>query len=337
MQRIGACLAILAFAASILSPTPSAALGLNFGPFHLGLPFPGFPHRHRMHRHRWALHRPAAKGAGLYDKANLNAPTPRPAPGATPSALHPAAALPGLLDAIFWPANSRQWPFDYDALFRSAFAKTAQGNTVLVCQSPDRTQALVGRIQAEVRPTAAQLPLLQKLGQALGMASGSMARVCQQPLPPQPIARLKLIQSQLQLLTMAIDAVRPPLQNFEQALDAKQKTRFASDSRAEPTPCRADPAPTDWSADRIDQSVQPTDAQRRAFADLKLTFASIAGDLHAHCTNPLPQTPLGRLEAIEARLDASWRAALSMQVALGQFETELSSDQRTRLEAMNSK
>jgi hypothetical protein len=249
--------------------------------------------------------------------------------------MHPAAALPGLLDAIFWPASAPQWPLDYDALFRSAFAKTAPDNAATVCRQPDRTAAVVGRIRAEVRPTAAQLPLLQKLGQALGMASDYMDKACQQPLPPQAVARLKMIQSQLQLLTMAIDLVRPPLQQFEQSLDPRQKAQFAADGRSGTTACGTAPPPTDWSVDDINQSVQPTDTQRRALTDLKLTFASIAGDLHAHCTNPLPPTLLARLEAIEARLDASWRAALSMQVALGQFESELNDQQRTRLEAMN--
>jgi len=137
-------------------------------------------------------------------------------------------------------------------------------------------------------------------------------------------------------LTMAIDVVRPPLQQFEQSLDANQKKQFAGLSPAGRNPaCDAAPIPTDWAVDEIDQSVQPDDPQRQALAGLKLTFASIANDLHAHCPNPLPATPLARLEATEARLDAGWRAALAMQVALGQFETQLNGQQRTRLEAMN--
>lgn len=332
MRKIGACFAIAAVAATTLSPTPSAAFGLNLGPIHLGLPFFGFRHRRHVPRRRLALHHPA-RGAGIYDKANLN--TPAPATSAEPAALHPAATLPGLLDAIFWPGESAQWPFSYDALFRSAFAKTTQGD-VAVCQQPDRTAALVGRIGAEVRPTAAQQPLLQKLGQALGMASGYMARACAQALPPQPVARLKSIQSQLQLLTLAIDVVRPPLQQFEQSLDANQKKQFAALNPADGNAaCGAAPIPTEWTVDEIDHSVQPDEAQRQALAGLKLTFASIANDLHAHCPNPVPATPLARLEAIEARLDASWRAALAMQVALRQFESQLNGQQRTRLEAMN--
>ncbi len=333
MRRVGAYVAIAALAATTLSPTPSAAFGLNIGPFHLGLPFFGFRHRGHVPRHRMVRHRPT-RGAGIYDKANLN--TPAPAASAEPAALHPAATLPGLLDAVFWPAQAAQWPFNYDSLFRSAFAKTVRGDAASVCQQPDRTAALVGRIGAEVRPTAAQRPLLQKLGRALGMASGYMSRACVQALPPEPVARLKSIQSQLQLLTMAIDVVRPPLQQFEQSLTANQKEQFSALNPADSkTACGAAPIPIEWAVDEIDQSVQPDDAQRQALAGLKLAFASIANDLHAHCPNPVPATPLARLEAIEARLDASWRAALAMQVALSQLESQLNGQQRTRLEAMN--
>lgn len=332
MRRIGACFAIAAVAATIFSPTPSLAFGLNIGPFHLGLPFFGFRHRHG-HRHRIAMHHPA-RGKSIHDHAGAN--KYGSAQAAERTSLYPTTALPGLLDAVFWPAGSPQWPFGYDALFRSAFAKVEPSGSAAVCGQPNRTAEIMGRIRTEVRPNAAQMPLLQKLGQALGMASGYMAKACPQTIPSQPVARLKLIQSKLQTLTMALDLVRPPLQQFEQSLDADQKKQFAALDRAGgKSGCGAAPIATGWAVDEIDRSVQPDDAQRQALAGLKLTFASIAGDLHAHCPDPVPATPLARLEATEARLDASWRAALAMQVALGQFETQLNDRQRTRLEAMN--
>ena len=331
MRRIGAYFVIAALAATALSPAPSAALGLNIGPFHLGLPFIGFRHR-RVYRHRMSMHRPSPTN-NVSDRTSMN--NTRSAQESERTALYPATALPGLFDATFWPAASPQWPFGYGALFRGAFAKTAPDNSA-ACQQPDRTAAIVGRISTEVRPNVAQTPLLQKLGQALGMAAGYMVKACPQTIPPQPVARLKLMQSQLQTLTMAIDLVRPPLQKFQQSLDGNQKKQFAALTPADSKPaCGTAPIATDWAVDEIDHSVQPNDAQRQALAGLKLTFASIAGDLHAHCPNPVPATPLARLEAIEARLDASWRAALAMQVALGQFEAQLNDQQRTRLEAMN--
>jgi hypothetical protein len=38
---------------------------------------------------------------------------------------------------------------------------------------------------------------------------------------------------------------------------------------------------------------------------------------------------------VEARLDATWRAVLSIQVALGNFQSKLSDDQKGRFDTMN--
>jgi LTXXQ motif family protein len=330
MPRIGAYFAIAAIAGTIILPSPSAAFGLSVGPFHIGLPFFGFPHRF-VHRHRIALHR--SREGDVYDRTSLGAT----APGQTtePTVLYPGTVLPAIFDEVFWPSQAPQWPFGYDAIFRSAFVKSPEDADARACQQPDRTAAIIGHIRAEVRPRPAQEAGLQKLGRALGMAQGYMAKSCPKTIPAQPVARLELMEAQLQTLTMAVDLVRPPLQQFEQSLDAKQKTQFAAGSSAAIAECGAAPTPTDWSVDQIDQTVQTGDTQPPALADLKQTFASIAADLHAHCPNPLPPTPLARLEAIEGRLDASWRAALSMQVALAQFEGGLSTQQRSRFEAMN--
>jgi hypothetical protein len=41
------------------------------------------------------------------------------------------------------------------------------------------------------------------------------------------------------------------------------------------------------------------------------------------------------LDVIQARLDSTWRATLSIQVALANFETELNDAQKIRFDAMN--
>jgi LTXXQ motif family protein len=190
------------------------------------------------------------------------------------------------------------------------------------------------------------MPLLQKLGGALGAASGYLAKSCPKDIPAQPIARLQLMQSQIEELEMAIDVARQPLQDFEQSLSADQKTRFETatpppdadrrirTSAAVPT-CGGLPAAIDWSIDQIDKSVQPTDAQRDDLASIKQSFSKAATDLETHCPTVAPPTALGRLESIQARLDATWRAALSIQVALADFETKLSDEQKGRFDNMN--
>jgi hypothetical protein len=334
MRRIGAFVVISALVAALAAPSPSAAFGLRLGPFHVGLPFFGFHHRF-VHRHRVALAAPRHRHTAMADKALLRAT--KPARFAEPALLYPVVALPGLYDEIFWPAQSPPWPFGYGAIFRSAFAKSPAGENAQPCQQSDRTTMMLARLGAEIRLTATQQDLLQKLGQALGIASGYLAKACPKAVPAEPVARLQLMQSQIQTLSMAIDLVRPPLQQLQQSLDAQQKARFAAmpSDAAAAAECGAAPAATDWSVDDIDQSVHPDQNQQNALADLEQNFAGTAADLHAHCPNPLPPTPLARLEAIEGRLDASWRAALSMQVALAKFERALNDQQRNRFEAMN--
>ena len=64
-------------------------------------------------------------------------------------------------------------------------------------------------------------------------------------------------------------------------------------------------------------------------------FSQAAIDLEAHCPTSVPLTPFGRMEAISARLDATYRAVLSIQVALANFETKLSDEQKTRFDSMD--
>jgi len=342
MRNIGVYVFAGAFAAVLSSPSPSAAFGLRLGPLHIGLPFfGGFPH----HRHG-AMHAAPHKGAGIYDRADYEKPAIKSAMGrsAEPAQtgnstalLNPGLALPSLYDEIFWPHHAADWPFGYDAILRSAFTHAPADANPQACQPGNAANAVVGRIRAEVKPNAAQMPLLQKLAEALGMASGYLAQSCPQAIPQDPVARLQLMQTQIQMLSMALDLIRPPLQQFEESLDANQRAPFVA-LRSPEAPsaalCRTTPAAIDRPIARIDQGIEPDAGQRDALAELKQAFVSAASDLDAHCPKSAPALPLARLEAMEARLDSSWRALLAMQVALAGFETQLSDQQRSRLDAI---
>jgi hypothetical protein len=335
MRNIGAYIFVGAFAAVISSATPSAAFGLHLGPFHIGLPFFG----HSRHRHHAALHRGRVYDRA-YDRAVEEKPSAarkrEPAPSADNSALlYPSIALPALYDEIFWPARSASWPFGYDALFDSAFAKTSSNANPQACQ-PGDANAVVERIAAEIKPSPTQEPIVQKLGQALGMASGYLAQACPKVIPPQPVARLQLMQAQIQTLSMALDLIRPPLQQLEQSLNPDQRSHFAAFSAetGAAESCGTPPAAVDRPVTEIEQRVAPSQDQRGALADLKQAFAGAAADLDGHCPKSSLAMPLARLEAMESRLDASWRAALAMQVALAQLQSKLTEQQRSRFEAL---
>jgi hypothetical protein len=337
---------------ALLFTTPHAgAFGLRIGPFHIGIPFGGH-HRHHqlyMHANRGDVARAERAESGRSDTREA-----APQGVVSPALVYPNLALPVIFQNVFWPSAS-QWPFGYQNIFTTAFAKISADRDGRQCQQPLDANAIVGRISNDVSPTPDQMPLLQKLGGAFGMASGYLARACPQEIPTQPVARLQMMQSQIQTLAMAIDIVRPPLQEFEQALTPDQKSRLDG-SLSAPTdsvaagqtsvqqqnqagtlvrPCGDSTSAINWSIEQINKSVQPTDAQREDVAGVKQAFASAAADLDTHCPASAPATALGRLQTIEARLDAAWRAVLAMQVTLANFESKLSDAQRGRFDAMN--
>jgi hypothetical protein len=347
MRKIVALIVIGGLAAAILSAPPAAAFGLRIGPFHIGIPFGGHHRRHPLYMRANPNDMTRSSDmARSSDTARSVTPATVPQGTVSPALVYPSLALPVIFENVFWP-NSSPWPFGYQNIFTTAFAKIPAGQDQRLCQQPLDPNAMVGRIGNQVSPTADQMPLLQKLGGALGMASGYLARACPKEIPAQPVARLQMMQSQIQALAMAIDIVRPPLQDFEQSLTPDQQSRFDGAPPVQSTikdqnqagnivrPC-GDSSPTiDWLIEQINRSVRPTDAQHDDLANVKQSFNAAASDLDAHCPAFAPETALGRLETIQARLDAAWRAVLSMQVTLANFETKLSDQQKGRFDAMN--
>jgi LTXXQ motif family protein len=339
MRKISAIVAIAALAAAALSPSPSLAFGLRVGPFYVGIPFFGYRHHHHS-------------ANALRDEASLK--TAAPAQRATESQaaasqglvsplLYPVLALPAVYDEIF--SSWSPLPFSYDAILQTAFAKTPPDQAAAQCPQPNRQSAVAERIRSEIRPSGNQLQQMQKLAGALGFASDYLAKACPSEIPQDPAARLQLMEWQVEKLAEALDFVRPPLQELEQSLNNTQRARFGVPLSTAAAASRADrannaapacaPAPTkvDASIEQISLAVQPTDAQGDAMAGLKQAFRNAANELDANCPLSLPGDPLARLEAIEARLDATWRALVSIQTALADFETKLSAEQRVRFDA----
>ena len=336
MWKIIAIVAIAALGAVAVSPSPSLAFGLRVGPFYVGIPFFGYRHRHH---------------GALRDEASLKTAAPaQPTAGSQAAAsqglmsplLYPVLALPAVYDEIF--SSSSPLPFSYDAILQAAFAKTPPDQGTAQCPQPNRQSAVAERIRAEIRPNGNQLQQMQKLGGALGFASDYLAKACPSEIPQDPAARLQLMEWQVEKLAEALDFVRPPLQELEQSLNATQRARFGvplstaaaiHPDRANSAALACAPAPTkvDASIEQISLAVQPTDTQRDAMDGLKQAFRNAANEIDANCPLSLPGDPLARLEAIEARLDATWRALVSIQTALADFETKLSAEQRVRFDA----
>jgi hypothetical protein len=337
MKKVGAYLAIAAFALIAFASPPAAAFGLRLGPLHLGVPL--FGHRH--HRHPLYMHG-NTNDVGRHETQ----PGPQQRP-ASLALLYPAHALPPIFQNVFWPAFSSPWPFGYDTIFTTAFAAAPADRNNGDCQQSQSVDAnaIVERLRAEVGPNAEQMERLQRLGGAINAAADYLAKSCPTDIPQQPTARLQLMDSQIEVLTLAVDIIHQPLQEFEQSLTDEQRAKFFGDAAVKsagsarrdktgPRACGAYSTAIDWSIHQIDKSVQPTEQQRTALTDVQQAFGKAASDLEAHCPTSVPRSAVARLEAIEARLDATWRAILSIQVALQDFEGKLSDEQKNRLQSM---
>jgi hypothetical protein len=338
MRKIGTIVTVAALAAVAFSPSPSAAFGLRVGPFYFGIPY--FGHRHR---HSGTLRDEASLKTAPPAQGAASAPGPA-SQGLMSPLLYPVLALPAVYGEIFSPSSSPPWPFSYDAILQTAFAKTAPDQNAAACPQPNRQSAVAERIRAEIRPTGNQMQQMQKLGGAFGFASDYLAKACPSEIPQDPAARLQLMEWQIEKVAEALDFVRPPLQELEQSLNDTQRARFGvplstaasvrPDRANNMAPaCAAAPTRVDASIEQISLAVQPTDAQRDAMDGLKQAFRNAANELDANCPLSSPRDPLARLGATEARLDATWRALVSIQTALADFETKLSAEQRVRFDA----
>src|SRR6516225_4817136 len=326
MRKIGAvCLRITALAAVVLSPPPAVAFGLHLGPFHFGLPLLGH-HYHRHHLYMRANPREARirpndiarsnpkearirqNDIGRSESGSSN--ESRSSKGMTSALLYPSIALPSIIENIFFPTYSSPWPFNYQAIFTTAFAKAPRQDPSL-CQASFDPRVVIGRVSNEVTLTAEQSQLLQRLGGALGAASAYLAKSCSKEIPAQPVARLQLMESQLEVLSMALDIVRQPLLDFEQSLNADQHSRLAVASSQGSLDRQiqsgniaggcGSPSAIDWSINELNQSVHPTAAQRDALDDVRRSFNDAARDLETHCPTTIPASALNRLDVIQAR------------------------------------
>ncbi len=326
MSMISARVGAIALAAFALFPPfhPAQAFGLNFGPLHLNLPVPGVHERGRVARRETPHETPHA------------APS-EPEEGDRPTLLYSVLAWPSLDAAIFSPRTVSSWPFDYKAIFAQAFAKYTPEQTAELCPYRDASGEAAARIEREMEPNAAQKLLLKRLATALGQANGLLIKSCPREISPLPVARLQLMEGQIDATITALEIIRPPLQKFEQSLDDKQRARFDEESPAAGGAFLACGSRTDianWPLSQLERAVQPTDAQRKALREVEAAFSRAAAGVAADCRGAVPQTPSGRLGAIENQLDATWRAVETIQVALADFQKKLSDEQKARINAL---
>ena len=86
---------------------------------------------------------------------------------------------------------------------------------------------------------------------------------------------------------------------------------------------------------RIERAVQPDEAQRAALKQLQDATFEAANLLRSNCPTDRALTPVGRLQAMEQRLDAMLRAVQTVEPALQKFYASLGDEQKERFNRLS--
>ena len=87
----------------------------------------------------------------------------------------------------------------------------------------------------------------------------------------------------------------------------------------------------EWRLDRLERVIKPTEAQRAKFDEFKAASNKAAETMRAACPTDVPTTMVGRMEAMEKRLEAMLQAVKSVRPALEAFYATLSDEQKASL------
>jgi hypothetical protein len=84
----------------------------------------------------------------------------------------------------------------------------------------------------------------------------------------------------------------------------------------------------------MEQSLQPTQPQRASLDTLQKKSSEMGQFLMASCLRPMPATPAERLDAAADRLTAVIFAASNVNMALNDFTSQLSAEQKAKLNSL---
>ena len=87
----------------------------------------------------------------------------------------------------------------------------------------------------------------------------------------------------------------------------------------------------EWRLDRLERRVKPNEAQRAKFDEFKAASNKAVEIVRAACPSDVPATMVGRMEAMEKRLDAMSQAIKTVRPALEAFYATLSDEQKAQL------
>jgi ABC-type transporter MlaC component len=213
-------------------------------------------------------------------------------------------------------------------------------------QSAGLTDWPIERIAQTVEPNDAQRGLLNDLKDATAEALDILKAACPTALPSTPTGRIDAMRQRLEAMLTAVRIVRPALEKFYGSLNDEQKARFDALStdngdqrqaqRDLTQVCGARAAGIGkLPVERIEGAVQPDETQHSALQQLRDAMSQAADALNSECPTYRALTPVGRLQAMEQRLDAMLHAVQTVQPALEKFYASLSDEQKERFNRLS--
>ena len=273
-----------------------------------------------------------------------------------------AYAYDDFFDGIYFPDGAPYVDYAYAGPYEGPDARATTGSASSrssttpgrvsqaareLCAQPAKgvTAWPFAEIEKAVQPSSEQQDLLDNLKKAAADAAAQLKDACPESLPMTPPGRLQTMTMRLQATRDAVKTVRPALEAFYNSLSDEQKARFneigvkpkeeqrtaAGQPQNQPADCGGQKAGlSGLPIDRIDQVVQPTDAQEQALDRLSDAMQKAVGILSEACPTTTPLTPVGRIEVMEKQLDAMIEAANNVRPALEDFYAALSNEQKAK-------
>ena len=228
------------------------------------------------------------------------------------------------------------------------------GVAAQICSDPGKgiTSWPFAQIEQAVRPNAEQRRLLDDVKRAAAEAAETFKASCAQNFPLTPPGRLAAMTNRLDATLQAVGIVRPALEAFYNSLSDEQKARFTAigpddigadrartarsgQQQQQANACAGEKAGlTNLPIERIEDAVRPTEQQQAALDRLDQATTQAVGILMNACPDFVPLTPVGRLEAMEKRLEAMVQAGQTVQPAMEEFYALLSNEQKARFNTL---
>ena len=250
------------------------------------------------------------------------------------------------------PPSGYSGGYARDGYARRGYARGSAGGRSVeadLCsgQTAGLTDWPIERIAQTVEPNDAQRAVLDELKAATAQALDILKAACPTALPSTPTGRIETMHQRLDAMLQAVRTVRPVVEKFYQSLNDEQKARFNALSPDNPGQQQAQRDLTQVCSERasgiaslplerIERAVRPDGAQRSALKELQDASSEAVNLLTSDCPTYRALTPVGRLQAMEQRLDAMLRAVQTVQPALEKFYGSLGDEQKERFNRLSA-